>query len=319
MFRIPEPELQVSFAQALLEIRKAMLQDALRKTVRKLPISEIDKELSKLVSAHSLASLAGNSLRGEYFFPVPVVLKANPRLIGYYRLLYGYSQKEFYKSEVAGCLKAMEIDGLLSPKNLARLGAFCQSMAKAGALLLASISTEAINTSLLYDLTLLTLGPQLRGGANVKLGTAAILGVFGILKEVVEKAITDSNTNTITLKNAAGRTVFIEFASDPDIIIREALPSGNFRHVVAIEVKGGRDFSNVHNRIGEAEKSHQKARANNYTECWTVVNVDNIDLAVARRESPSTDRFYRISDLISGEGTEFKDFRDRVVALTGIA
>ena len=83
-------------------------------------------------------------------------------------------------------------------------------------------------------------------------------------------------------------------------------------------MKGGKDFSNVHNRLGEAEKSHQKARHRGYTECWTVVNVDNIDLDLGKRESPSTDRFYRLSSLIAGVGEDFEDFRDRVVALTGI-
>jgi hypothetical protein len=29
---------------------------------------------------------------------------------------------------------------------------------------------------------------------------------------------------------------------------------------VAVEIKGGKDYSNIHNRIGEAEKSHQKAK-----------------------------------------------------------
>ena len=45
----------------------------------------------------------------------------------------------------------------------------------------------------------------------------------------------------------------MEFAADPDICIREELPSGKFRNLVAIEIKGGKDYSNVHNRIGEAE------------------------------------------------------------------
>jgi hypothetical protein len=172
---------------------------------------------------------------------------------------------------------------------------------------------------ILDDLTLLTLGPQFRGGANVKAGTAAIATVFGIIQEIVNHAVVTSDQNHIELRNAAGRTVLIEFAADPDIIIREVLSPEAYRHIVAIEVKGGRDFSNVHNRIGEAEKSHQKARANGYTECWTVVNVDSINLAIAKKESPSTDRFYRLSDLIAAAGQSYDDFRARVISLTGIS
>ena len=133
------------------------------------------------------------------------------------------------------------------------------------------------------DLTLLTLGPQLRGGANVAIGAAAIVTVFGVIRAIVEPSIVAADQNKLELKNAAGRTVFIQFAPDPDIIIREPLPSGTFRHIIAIEVKGGKDFSNYHNRLGEAEKSHQKARHRGYTECWMVVNVDNIDLKLGKR------------------------------------
>jgi hypothetical protein len=96
------------------------------------------------------------------------------------------------------------------------------------------------------------------------------------------------------------------------------MAGGSFRNIIAIEVKAGQDFSNIHNRIGEAEKSHQKAKLAGYVECWTVVNVDRIDLDVARKESPSTNRFYLISNLISHDSIEYDDFRNRIISLTGI-
>ena len=74
----------------------------------------------------------------------------------------------------------------------------------------------------------------------------------------------------------------------------------------------------VEDGVGEAEKSHQKAKASGYVECWTVVNVDKIDVAMARRESPSTNRFYRVSDLVAATGDDYQDFKDRVISLTGI-
>ena len=82
-------------------------------------------------------------------------------------------------------------------------------------------------------------------------------------------------------------------------------------------IKGGTDFSNIHNRIGEA-KSHQKAKGDGYVECWTVVNVDRIDLATSKTESPSTNRFYRLSQITAGLGKEYEDFATRVTSLTGI-
>lgn len=78
------------------------------------------------------------------------------------------------------------------------------------------------------------------------------------------------------------------------------------------------DISNIHNRIGEAEKSHQKAKADGYVERWTVINVERADMKTLSRESPSTDRFYRLSQIDAGSGSEYDDFYNRVVSLTGI-
>ena len=167
--------------------------------------------------------------------------------------------------------------------------------------------------------TLLTIGPQWRGSANVDIGTEGIDIAFGIVREIVKLGIVAEASGRLDLKNAANRPVLVEIAADPDIKIQEVMTSGALRQLIAIEVKGGRDFSNIHNRIGEAEKSHQKACAAGYTECWTIVNVDRTDLHQARRESPSTDRFYRLSDLLDRASEGYRDFQDRIQALTGIA
>jgi hypothetical protein len=182
------------------------------------------------------------------------------------------------------------------------------------------LSEITLDRSFLDDLTLLTLGPQLRGGANVQIGERGILKVFDAIKAIVASHIIKVSTRDIEIRNAAGRAVLIKFAADPDIVIREKL-SGHgedYRNIIAIEVKGGTDFSNIHNRIGEAEKSHQKAKSQGYTECWTVVNVVNFDLAKAKRGSPSTNQFYLLSTIISGKGSDFESFQNRILSLTGI-
>jgi hypothetical protein len=79
--------------------------------------------------------------------------------------------------------------------------------------------------------------------------------------------------SAIEVNSATGRSFLIEFAPDPDIIIREEMEHQHYRNVIAIEVKSGTDASNIHNRIGEAEKSHQKARQRSFTKCWTVVGM----------------------------------------------
>ena len=120
------------------------------------------------------------------------------------------------------------------------------------------------------------------------------------------------------MRNAAERIVRVEFANDPDICVREKLPSGRYRNLVAIEIKGGRDYSNVHNRIGEAEKSHQKARKEGYVECWTIVGVTDLDLVQARKESPSTDRFYHMDQITDALTNEGEDFRENLLARIGV-
>jgi hypothetical protein len=171
---------------------------------------------------------------------------------------------------------------------------------------------------LINDLMLLTLGPQLRGGANVKKGVAGIIKVFEAIHSIVKNSVIESKRHCIEIKNAAGRKVLIEFAADPDIIIREVMAENNYRNIIAIEIKGGTDFANIHNRIGEAEKSHQKARQAGFVECWTVVNVDKFDIKMAYKESPTTNRFYRISQIVSGKAEEYSDFKNRIISLTGI-
>jgi hypothetical protein len=61
-----------------------------------------------------------------------------------------------------------------------------------------------------------------------------------------------------------------------------------------------------------------RTRKKGFVECWTVVNVDKIDIKLAERESPSTNRFYRISQLINDKSGEYVDFRNRILSLTGV-
>lgn len=77
------------------------------------------------------------------------------------------------------------------------------------------------------------------GGHNVKLGLAGIVEVFDAISAIVTHAAVTTEPTCIELKNAAGRRVLIEFAADPDIIIREEMAPETYRNIIAIEVKGG--------------------------------------------------------------------------------
>lgn len=317
--KLPSPTLQVDFARALEKIRNMYLQEALSRTVEGMDITKIDQELARFVSKQDLAVLARHGLRAELIFTVPIIIQKNPYLLGYYRLLLGFSQKEFYTSVTGlSSFKSMEERGIITDSNRENIAALCSELNACASLLVKGIGVKRISKELMSDLTLLTLGPQLRGGANVKKGKVGILEVFEIIHDILGPFIVKEDKRTMIIKNSAGRTVSVEFSSDPDIVIRENMSKGSIRNIIAIEVKGGTDFSNIHNRIGEAEKSHQKARQNGFVECWTVVNVDKIDVAQAHKESPSTNHFFRISALLEQKGPEFEDFKNRIISLTGI-
>lgn len=320
MFSLPQPTQQIAFAAALRAAREEFLQQALGATVAVIPLATLDAELGAHASSPAVSALASRGLRGELLFCVPCVLRANPRLLAYYRLLLGYSQKSFYSTATGlAVFRQMEDSGRLSDKAAARLTTLCSALNAAAATLLEGLGSAQVTAALLDDLALLTLGPQLRGGANVRKGDRAIKEVFQLIASLVADGTRNSSATHIELRNAAGRVVRIEFAADPDIVVRETMGAGGrHRLVLAVEIKGGEDFSNVHNRIGEAEKSHQKAKQRGFQECWTILNVPRTNLNLARRESPSTDRFYVLSDLLNRSGESWRDFRDRIVMLTGL-
>jgi hypothetical protein len=109
--------------------------------------------------------------------------------------------------------------------------------------------------------------------------------------------VQSSTAQVIEVKNAAGRIVQIAFAADPDITIIERLATEAMPNT-SIEIKGGTDVSNVHNRIGEAEKSHLKAKAEGFTRFWTIVRA-KIDAAMARKQSPTTTEFFNLDEIQS--------------------
>ena len=63
------------------------------------------------------------------------------------------------------------------------------------------------------DLTLLTLGPQLRGSNNTLIGKQANQEVFEIIRLIVEKSVTKQTGAKLELENASGRKVVIAFSA----------------------------------------------------------------------------------------------------------
>jgi len=313
-FPVLTPDLQISFYHRIKIFQNSYLAEALGQTVERLNISHLDKELAQYVKSSALAKIASFGLRGEVIFPVPYLLAAKPSLLGYYRLLYGVSQKEFYRSSQLSAFKRLEERDIVPDKLATRLGDLCLSLIHTAQLLLDGIDEIDIRT--VRDLQLLTLGAQLRGGQNTQLGRKATKEVFNIIEKIVHSNIIEEDSRHFVVRNAAGRKVIVAFSSDPDIAITEKMKSST-RPSVSIEIKGGTDVSNIHNRIGEAEKSHQKAKSRGFFEFWTIIGA-NVDLNMAQRESPTSSRFFYLSNLRNAGSSEYKSFRDHLQSVVGI-
>lgn len=85
----------------------------------------------------------------------------------------------------------------------------------------------------------------------------------------------------------------------------------------SIEIKGGRDASNVHNRIGEAEKSHLKAKSEGFTRFWTIVKA-KIDLELAKQQSPTTTEFFNLDEIQIKSHSSHKRFEALLHQALGI-
>lgn len=115
-FPILTPALQIGFFQRLKVSENEFLLPALLSLIGDLDISKIDQELLELAHNEKIAFVAKKGLRGELVYPIPYIIRSKPTLLGYYRLLLGFSQKEFYKGQFSK-FKIMESKGL-SPQEM---------------------------------------------------------------------------------------------------------------------------------------------------------------------------------------------------------
>ena len=310
---VPDVETQLAFSVRLAELSSLQLGAALAQAVAGLSVPAIDAELELIVGADRLSKLASMGLRGEVLFAMPLVLRKDPHLLAYYRLLLGLSQKEFSKN--FSKFRLMETKGILTQRAEPSLAELCARLCDAAWTLVDNLSEVSIG--LIRDLQLLTLGAQLRGSRLNEIGKAAVQLVFNRIRSAIaDGAVLSESQSVIVLRNSAGREVTIAFSSDPDIAVTEQLGSSR-RNVLAVEVKGGTDRSNIHNRMGEAEKSHQKAKAKGYVEFWTIINAV-VDPATALSESPTTNQVFDLARIIDTQDTEWARFRDFLTSRLGV-
>ncbi len=212
--------------------------------------------------------------------------------------------------------KSMETDGTLTDRQRSLLPEFCRAMCAALADLIRQLS-PAVTTRDVQELQLLTLGQFFQGQRNNDIGNLAIKEVFLSVKEIVQTHLRSHEARRMVVRNSAGRAVVLTLGSDPDIRIEEEFP-GELRKKVAIEVKGGTDQSNVHNRVGEAEKSHQKAKKTGFAHFWTIIAKKGVDLDKLRGESPTTTSWFDVAQILGRQGDDWGDFRSRLSEVVGI-
>lgn len=307
----PDSQQQSTVHQMLLTARKVWLSDALYDAMADVEPSTLKLQIDEYVPAEAQRILAMTGIREEAMFPLPVVLESKPTLIAYYRLLLGVSQKRFYTASTGMTgFKRLENGAPITPALERRLPAFCRAMCQAltELVLQADTTLEARDVE---DLQLLTLGAFYYGSLNNAIGQQATLGVFNATMETVEPFISKRTKDSLYLTSSAGRSFLIRVASDPDMRIVE-LANDEEIPLVSIEIKGGTDKANAYNRGGEAEKSHQGAKANGYKACWTIIHTTNVDFDKLRQGSPTTTEWFDTNEVISQKGDDWLRFRSAV-------
>ena len=213
-----------------------------------------------------------------------------------------------------GRFKHLEDEGRIPPRVSSQIDALCRSLNGTAERLVNGLDSWSVEIA--HDLQLLTLGPQFRGSENTRIGRAATREVQELIRAIVRNSLHEETDRTFLLRNASGRPVLIEFSSDPDVRVTETLPT-SVRPTLSIEIKGGTDDSNIHNRLGEAEKSHLKARRLGFREFWTILR-SALDFDSARRASPTTGRFFRLDEITDPDSEAHAEFSDLFAALLGI-
>ena len=214
-----------------------------------------------------------------------------------------------------GRFKSMEESGVISEKQKQELPAFCRAMGQQLAELVKQI--PKLTERDLRELPLLTYGSQLQGSNNTLIGKKAMKEVFLVIAEIVGKHIVERSESRLKVENSAGRIVLISLSHDPDVSIQEVV-ADRTHHRVAIEVKGGTDVSNAHNRAGEAEKSHQKAKRFGFPEFWTVISKKGLEIFKLQNESPTTNHWFDVTEILARHGKDWENFRQRLAGAVGI-
>ena len=313
---VPSTAKQVQTQKILHEYRKTMLGEKLRETASAIDPDVLHEDIAIYVEKESRRILQGKGIREETVFALPSVLNCNQRLLGYYRLLIGVSEKQFYASSTGlSVFQSMEHMGSYSRGAEEHLPDLCKAINEAMASLLHNIDKQDLSQDL-ADLPLMTLGAYSDGVWRNIIGTQAALHVFDAIKSIVstsDASILINEEKCLRFRNTSGNIYRVTPSSDPDISI---IMEGNTElKVLCIEIKGGQDVANVHNRAGEAEKAHLKATQGGWREKWTVIYLVGLQDDQREKlltESPSTDEWFDVNEVCAKAGDTYEAFKKKI-------
>lgn len=319
-FALPPLSRQLYVHQMLVVARESILHGPLLEALGHVDPDTLSAEIKRYGPKAARQILQGAGVRDELVFATPVVLQQRPSTLGYYRLLLGVSQKAFYDSGTGiAPFRVMEFDNILPAKLVPRLGGFCEALNISLAEMVTGID-GGLTSQDIDQLPLIALGAQADGSWRNRIGQRATKEVFEALRDIIKQkgvGYAEEGDGSLTLVNSSGRTVSIALAADPDVVITEEGTQGRAHIKVAIEIKGGADRSNAHNRAGEAEKSHQKVRSNAF-DFWTIISLSGMDMNILRRESPSTKQWFDLGQVLARNGPDWDRLSDHVLIAMGI-
>ncbi len=308
---------QATFHPLLVAARKTKLEKAVSEAAAACEQGELRTEIAKFGNVDVLAIASAAGIRDEHVVATPCILKQKPSVLGYYRLLAGLSKKQFYHGSTSfGSLMAIEEGGTLTTRQEVHFNAVCKALNGLIADLVIPLKSH-FSIDDIHDLPLLQLGAQLDGAYRVKIGEVASQEVFKVITEILHKHVKQATPKRIELIDATRTNVRIVCSSDPDIEITRSDGSARPRRI-AIEIKGGVDLSNAHNRAGEAEKSHIKAKRAGCTEFWTIASLPPNGLDAFKAQSPTTSIWFDLPDVLARTGATWDEFRRQLSSAVGV-
>ena len=315
-FAVP-PTSKQEFVQSILhEYRNKTLGDNLKRTVARIDPEVLHAEVLTFIPKDCLQILQRLGIREETVFVLPCVLKENPRLLGYYRLLMGISEKQFYAGSTGlAAFKALERDGIVSASRQV-VDDLCRALNESLGSLLKRVDKKSLKRDL-KELPLMTLGAYADGAWRNVVGQQASAYVFKTIKEIVRASdaqIVSDDAKRLVFRNNSAWEYLVISGVDPDISVflnREIQTK-----LLCMEIKGGQDVANVHNRAGEAEKSHQKALKEGWSERWTIIYLEGLQenqKRLLQTESPSTSQWFDVNEVCVQSGKSYDSFKNALL------